>query len=426
MPRTAHGRDRVSFSAMSASRPRSMVVPALFGGLLCGISAACSGILGLDELPLRPERDASPTAVPTDAATAPPVPDAALPEKDAAPDVDAAKPPCDPATLDVDPNNCGACGKVCKSSCAASVCDADRVGVFPGAPRGLFVAGASVFFATAEGARTRVASCPIAGAGACTPVVERTDMAEQVRLLAVRPSTPPLLTFFTYQVALERNAFYSCEAGACAGASPFRVEPGLLVADAIDIDVVGTDHWVAFTTSINGVIQSVGNLTPTRVHGPLSGAQLLGYNQKYLWARKPASIERVTLDTPTLPLTTLALTALPAPREVLWNGSGVTLIHSSNGSLYQCAGAMSDCAAPTSCLASPAAPFFGVDATHVAYGLGAGITVAGYDTPCTAAKAIAPAAPSLPSGGRSIALAPSHVFWLEAVGSETHLYRAPR
>lgn len=408
---------------MSAPRARTLLPFVAIFGLSGSLLAACSGILGLDELPLRPETDAAPT--PTDAATTPPPIDA-NPPADAAPDVDAAPPPCDPTRLDDDANNCGECGKVCRSKCTARVCDADRVAVAGGDPAGLFVTGGRAYFGVSEATGARILSCPAEGACSATTTLRTRANASFLRLLGARTeASTTTLTFWEFDPNAEKNEFVACETTACSTAAPFRAEPGTSRAvDAIDIDIPGQGHRVVFTTAITGVVSPTTGAS--RTVSALRDAQLLGHNEKYLWGRNAASFFRVTLDDPLYPSTTVALSGYPTDtRQFLWNGGASTVVVAP-GSLHVCDGSVADCATRTPCTATSALPDFAFDADSVAYGSSGGLVVAPFATPC-AAKPTAPVAtPASPAYGQSIAVTATHVYWLELVNKSTHLYRAPR
>lgn len=381
-------------------------------------AASCSAILGLDELPLRATPDGG-----LDAAIAVPLPEAAPPvDASVVPEAgDSAPPPCDPAKLDTDPNNCGACGRVCRATCAAGACDADRLVSVPGAPRGLFVAGNAVYFGSLDGTTATIASCPVAGPCA-TPKIERRESADDVRLLAALPTTPPTLVFRILGRTGE-TSFFSCEADTCATATARRTEGGA-VLDAADVSVTGLNHWIFYTTTTTAVAYSITNNFP-RVLSTLAGAQVLGHNAKYLWARLPTGFQRVSLDSPTLATTTLPLTDFSDARQFVWNG-GDTTIFVSNTTAATCVGASTDCVARTPCALSASPPTFASDTTSLLYGRGTELVTAPYDSPCAPQKVVGAATPALPSTGRSTALKATFAVWIETAGANSLVFRRAR
>ena len=408
--------------------PRLLPRRRLFLVAAAGLFAvtSCSAILGLEELPLRPEADGAAPAVD---GTAPPALDgspADAPGIDAIPadataDGDGAPPMCDPTKLMSDPINCGACKRVCRAACTAAACDADRLASVPGAPRGLFVAGNTVYFATLDGTTATLASCPVAGP--CdVPTVLRREAADDVRLLAALPAPVPTLVFSLLARTTGTTSFFSCEAGACATAAAVRTEAGT-VADALDVFVTGLNHWIFYTTPTTGVAYSVTNNFP-RALSPLALAQLLGHNAKYLWARQASGFQRVTLDSATLSTTGLPLTDFPDSRQFAWNGGDTVFV--SNASTFVCAGATSDCVSRTGCAVSPAPQPFAFDLTSVLYVRGGEIVTAPYDTPCAPQKVLSEATPALPATGRSTALEATHAVWIEPAGGQSYLFRRPR
>jgi hypothetical protein len=306
--------------------------------------------------------------------------------------------------------------------CNAGTCDADRLALLPGAPRGLTTAGDRVYFALLSGTTTEVLSCPVAGP--CdTPTVERRSPGDDVRLLASLATPSPTLVFWVLGRGADKTSFFSCATGTCAAAAPVKEEPGAVV-DALDVDLPGKDHLIVYSTQTTGVAHSVTN-TFTRVVPALRGTQLLGHNGKYLFARKSTGFERVTLDVVTLPTTALPLGDFPDARQFLWNGSATTLLVST-AAIATCAGGESDCAARTPCAVGPGPAAFGVDATHVVYTRGQDLVTAPYETPCAPLKVLSTATPAGPGTGRAMGLGPGHAVWLEPSGASTALYRANR
>lgn len=321
-----------------------------------------------------------------------------------------------------DPSNCGACGRVCRSVCSAGACDADRLVEVAGAPRGLFVAGDTVYFGTLDGTTGTIASCPVAGP--CeSPRVLRTESADDVRLLDVLPTTPASLVFSVLARPSGETRFFVCDSGACAAATPVKTEGGA-VMDAAHVLVSDASRWIFYTTATTAVAYGIPS-NFSQIVASLRSSQLLGNNGKYLWARTSIGFQRVALDSPTLAATSLPLSDFPDARQFVWNG-GATTLFVSNSQTSTCAGATADCVTRVGCTLAPAPPLFGFDATHVVYARGIELVTAPYETPCAPQKVLAEASPALPVTGRSIGLEASSAVWIETAGTKSRVFRRAR
>ncbi len=379
---------------------------------LPGLVASCSAILGLEERPARPAPDGAG------------LPDASAPLDGLAPEASADAPadstplPCDPGTLDSDPANCGECGRVCRSACAAGKCDADRLADLPGAPRGLFVEGGTLYLATQDGTTARIFACP-SGAPCGSPRVHFTASADDIKLLAVHP--PADLVFALVARNGASTGFHSCAAPACSSAAPVRSE-GAAVIDARDVRVPGRNHWIFYTTALTAVAHSLTNGFAQIVSG-LRGAELLGHNASYLWGRAATGLTRVSLVSPTLATTALPLSDLPDARQLSWNG-GATTLFVANTSTHVCSS--EDCVSRAGCPLTPGPPLFATDLASVLYERAGQLVTAPYGSPCSPQKILGGATPALPTTGWSTALDTSRAHWVEIAGARSHVYALPR